>query len=49
MGFYIDEARHGMGMHGADIPPEVMKKQMKVSIGILASHFARSPTNSSRS
>lgn len=31
MGFFIVESLNGMGMHGADIPPPVMLKQMKVS------------------
>ncbi|GES65655.1 integral membrane protein [Aspergillus terreus] len=29
MGFFIVESLNGMGMHGADIPPPVMLKQMK--------------------
>lgn len=30
MGFFIMEALNGIGMHGADIPPEILFKQMKV-------------------
>ncbi|KAE8375925.1 hypothetical protein BDV26DRAFT_266899 [Aspergillus bertholletiae] len=29
MAFYIMEAMNGMGMHGADIPPHILIKQMK--------------------
>lgn len=36
MAFYIIEALNGMGMHGADIPPPILLKQMKVSIGRVA-------------
>ena len=30
MALFIVEALNGVGMHGADIPPPVMLKQMKV-------------------
>lgn len=31
MGFYIEEAKYGMGIHQAEIPPEILTKQLKVS------------------